>query len=114
MASFPGGVVILTAFGDDHQPRGLTVSAFCAASLDPPLALVCIDKKSNTLPAVQHTGGFPPQILVAGREHPARPMATNMSANVGRIRAHPPRSKIRAPLRIDHPHPLAGRTLPAT
>ena len=43
MASFPSGVVVLTAFGDDSLPRGLTVSAFCAVSLQPPLALACID-----------------------------------------------------------------------
>ena len=88
MASFPSGVVILTAFGDDHQPRGLTVSAFCAVSVDPPLALVCIDKTSNTLPAVQHTGGFTANILAAGREHLARRMATKLSDKFDGIAWH--------------------------
>jgi flavin reductase (DIM6/NTAB) family NADH-FMN oxidoreductase RutF len=78
MASLPSGVVVLTAFGQDHRPRGLTVSAFCAVSLDPPLALACIDKTSNTLPAVQHTGGFTANILAAGREELARSMATKV------------------------------------
>jgi flavin reductase (DIM6/NTAB) family NADH-FMN oxidoreductase RutF len=78
MASLPSGVVVLTAFGQDHLPRGLTVSAFCAVSLDPPLALACIDKNSNTLPAVQHTGGFTANILAAGREELARRMATKV------------------------------------
>src|ERR1700693_3568855 len=76
MGSFPSGVVVLTAFGEDGLPRGLTVSAFCAVSLEPPLALVCIDKFSHTLPAVQHTGGFTANILAAGREQLARSMAT--------------------------------------
>src|SRR4030088_3565005 len=58
MAAFPSGVVVLTAFGEDDRPRGLTVSAFCAVSLEPPLALVCIDMTSNTLPALSHSGGF--------------------------------------------------------
>ena len=79
MATFPSGVVVLTAFGDDGRPRGLTVSAFCAASLEPPLALICIDKTSNTLPAVQHTGGFTANILATGREQLARRMATKLS-----------------------------------
>ena len=79
MSSFPSGVVVLTAFGDDGRPRGLTVSAFCAVSLDPPLALVCIDKTSNTLPAVQHTGGFTANILATGREQLARRMATKLT-----------------------------------
>jgi len=79
MATFPSGVVVLTAFGPDSLPRGLTVSAFCAVSLDPPLALACIDKTSNTLPAVQHAGGFTANILAAGRDQLARRMATKLS-----------------------------------
>lgn len=79
LSSFPSGVVVLTAFGEDGGPRGLTVSAFCAVSLQPPLVLVCIDKTSNTLPAVQHTGGFTANILAAGREAVARRMATKLS-----------------------------------
>lgn len=78
MASFPSGVVVLTAFGVDGHPRGLTVSAFCAVSLEPPLALACIDKTSNTLPAVQHTAGFTANILAAGREQLARRMASKV------------------------------------
>jgi flavin reductase (DIM6/NTAB) family NADH-FMN oxidoreductase RutF len=79
MASFPSGVVVLTAFGHDSLPRGLTVSAFCAVSLNPPLALACVDKTSNTLPAVQHAGGFTANILAAGREQLARRMASKLS-----------------------------------
>ena len=79
MSAFPSGVVVLTAFGEDGQPRGLTVSAFCAVSLEPPLALVCVDKTSNTLPAVQHTGGFTANILATGRDHIARRMATKLT-----------------------------------
>lgn len=76
MSSFPSGVVIVTAFGHDGEPHGLTVNAFCAVSLEPPLALACIDKLSNTLPAVRHTNGFTANILAAGREPLARLMAT--------------------------------------
>ena len=79
MASFPSGVAVVTAYGPDGLPRGLTVSAFCAVSLDPPLALACIAKTSNTLPAVQHTDGFTANILAVGREQLARRMATKLS-----------------------------------
>jgi flavin reductase (DIM6/NTAB) family NADH-FMN oxidoreductase RutF len=79
MSTFPSGVVVLTAFGNDSLPRGLTVSAFCAVSLDPPLALACVDKTSNTLPAVQQAGGFTANILAAGREQLARRMASKLS-----------------------------------
>jgi len=79
MSTFPTGVVVVTAYGPDGLPRGLTVSAFCAVSLEPPLALACIAKTSNTLPAVQHTRGFTANILAAGREQLARRMATKLS-----------------------------------
>jgi flavin reductase (DIM6/NTAB) family NADH-FMN oxidoreductase RutF len=98
MASFPSGVVVLTAFGHDSLPRGLTVSAFCAVSLEPPLALACIDKTSNTLPAVQHTGGFTANILAAGREQLARRMATKVSDKFDAITWRRPESPIGGPI----------------
>ncbi|HEY1456097.1 MAG TPA: flavin reductase family protein [Candidatus Dormibacteraeota bacterium] len=98
MSSFPSGVVVLTAFGDDGRPRGLTVSAFCAVSLEPPLALACIDKQSNTLPAVQHTGGFTANILAAGRETIARLMATKVNDKFGGIEWRSPESPIGGPI----------------
>ena len=79
MSAFPSGVAIVTAFGEDELPRGLTVTAFAAVSLEPPLALVCIEKTSNTLPAVQHTRGFTVNLLATGRDAIARLMATKAS-----------------------------------
>jgi flavin reductase (DIM6/NTAB) family NADH-FMN oxidoreductase RutF len=98
MSSFPSGVVVLTAFGHDAQPRGLTVSAFCAVSLEPPLALACIDKTSNTLPAVQHTGGFTANILAAGREQLARRMATKVADKFDSIKWQRPQIESGGPI----------------
>ena len=69
MASFPTGVAVATAHEAGQTPRGLTLSAFCPVSLDPPLVLVCIDKGSNTLPALRESGGFTVNFLAGGREH---------------------------------------------
>jgi len=69
MACFPTGVAIVTAHEVGTRPRGLTVSAFCPVSLEPPLVLVCIDKTSNTLPALRESGGFTVNFLAGGREH---------------------------------------------
>ena len=79
MATFPSGVVVVTAYSPDGLPRGLTVNAFCALSLEPQLALACIAKTSNTLPAVQHSKGFTANILASGRDELARRMATKLS-----------------------------------
>jgi flavin reductase (DIM6/NTAB) family NADH-FMN oxidoreductase RutF len=101
MATFPSGVVVLTAFGQDSRPRGLTVSAFCAVSLEPPLALACIDKTSNTLPAVQGTGGFTANILAAGREQLARRMATKLTDKFEAITWRHPVSPLGGPILDD-------------
>jgi flavin reductase (DIM6/NTAB) family NADH-FMN oxidoreductase RutF len=101
MGSFPSGVVVLTAFGDDDRPRGLTVSAFCAVSLEPPLALVCVDLISNTLPALSHSGGFTANILAAGREQLARRMATKLTDKFDGIEWRRPYSKLGGPI-LEH------------
>ena len=98
MSTFPSGVVVLTAFGPDSLPRGLTVSAFCAVSLQPPLALACVDKTSNTLPAVQHAGGFTANILAAGREQLARRMASKLSDKFDGIAWRRPESERGGPI----------------
>ena len=68
LARFPAGVVIVTAMAADGAPFGLTVNAFCSVSADPPLVLVCVDKGSNTLPAIQSARAFTVNVLAAGRE----------------------------------------------
>jgi flavin reductase (DIM6/NTAB) family NADH-FMN oxidoreductase RutF len=111
MASFPSGVVVLTAFGADGLPRGLTVSAFCAVSAQPHLALACIDKTSNTLPAVEHTRGFTANILAAGREELARRMATKLTGKFESLAWRRPSSPIGGPILEDDTSAYAVCTL---
>jgi flavin reductase (DIM6/NTAB) family NADH-FMN oxidoreductase RutF len=56
------GVAIVTARHGEHV-HGMTVSAFTEVSLDPPLVLVCADKKSNTLPVIRAGGVFAINVL---------------------------------------------------
>ena len=114
MASFPSGVVVLTAFGRDALPRGLTVSAFCAVSLHPPLALACIDKSSNTLPAVQHAGSFTANILATGREQLARRMASKLSDKFDGIAWRRPESAKGGPILAEDSAAYAVCTLKET
>jgi flavin reductase (DIM6/NTAB) family NADH-FMN oxidoreductase RutF len=86
MASFPAGVTV-TALGDDGDVRGLTVSSFCSVSLDPPLVLVCIDKGSNTLPAIQARSAFTVNFLATGREELAGRLAGKGSTKFEGVRA---------------------------
>src|ERR1051325_12071645 len=67
MGAFPTGVGIVTAMDEHNEPRGLTSNALCSVSAEPPLMLVCVDKNSNTLPALRHSKKFVVTFLTAGR-----------------------------------------------
>jgi flavin reductase (DIM6/NTAB) family NADH-FMN oxidoreductase RutF len=58
MAAFPSGVAIITTASGDREPKGLTTTAVCSVSADPPLLLVCIDRGSRTLPALVEAKRF--------------------------------------------------------
>lgn len=47
LGRFASGVTVVTARGTEGQPLGITVSAFASVSLEPPLVLVCIDKRAS-------------------------------------------------------------------
>src|ERR1700742_4465896 len=47
MSRFASGVTVVTSKGEDDKPNGLTVSAFASLSLEPPLVLICIDKRAS-------------------------------------------------------------------
>jgi flavin reductase (DIM6/NTAB) family NADH-FMN oxidoreductase RutF len=50
---FATGITIVTVMGDDGAPHGMTVNSFTSVSLDPPLVLVCIDRKALILPRLE-------------------------------------------------------------
>lgn len=56
------GVTVVTTKRDDGI-RGITVSSFTSLSLDPPLVLVCIDKKSPSHKLIDDQGCFAVHIL---------------------------------------------------
>lgn len=55
---FPSGVTVVTAKDSNGNLHGATVSAFCSVSLEPPLILVCIDKKADSHYALLQTDSF--------------------------------------------------------
>ena len=61
-----GAVTVVTARGDEGY-LGITVSAFCLVSLEPPLALVCIRQHSQVLDAIRASTAFAVTIL-SGRQ----------------------------------------------
>jgi flavin reductase (DIM6/NTAB) family NADH-FMN oxidoreductase RutF len=47
MSRFASGVTVVTTRDDNQQPSGITVSAFASLSLEPPLVLICIDRRAS-------------------------------------------------------------------
>lgn len=62
MARWASGVTIVTARAGERL-HGMTVSAFCSVSLDPPLVLICADNSSHTLEVIDAAGAFAVHVL---------------------------------------------------
>jgi len=72
MGRFPTGVTVVTAL-TGAGPAGLSANAVSSLSLDPPLMLVCVDRGSRTLRAVEEAGRFGVNVLGAdATEHALR------------------------------------------
>ena len=64
---FATGVTIVSAAGPEG-PVGLTVNSFTSVSLDPPLLLFCIERRSGCLPALEAADGFAVNVLAADQQ----------------------------------------------
>jgi flavin reductase (DIM6/NTAB) family NADH-FMN oxidoreductase RutF len=79
LGEFPTGVAVVTAAGAGSHV-GITVNSFVSVSLDPPLVLWCIDKKSQRYEAFTKAESYTVSIL--GTAHQA------ISAQLARGGAH--------------------------
>ena len=75
LGRFASGVTVVTARDADGVDHGMTVSAFCSASLVPPLVLVCVERGASTLPALMAGTHFAVNILAQGQEALSRRFA---------------------------------------
>jgi flavin reductase (DIM6/NTAB) family NADH-FMN oxidoreductase RutF len=57
MARFPGAVTIVTTAGGGER-RGVTATAVCSVSADPPSLLVCLNRATGTRALIDATGLF--------------------------------------------------------
>lgn len=60
---FTTGVAVITTQLEGQKPIGITVNSFSSVSLDPPLVLWSLDRKSDTLPIFNETKVFTVNIL---------------------------------------------------
>lgn len=62
LALWASGVTVVTA-RDAHGPVGITAASFSSLSLDPPLVLVCIDRRARSHDGLTAAEGFLIHIL---------------------------------------------------
>jgi len=63
LAKFASGVTVVTSSDAEGGIFGITVSAFCSVSLEPPLILVSIEKETGTHHALSEGDAFNVHIL---------------------------------------------------
>lgn len=76
LGCFPSGVVAVTA---QHRgvPVGLTLQAFCALSLEPPLVLLCPSEGSRSWPKIEAEGRLCVNVLAEDQEDLSRQFAAS-------------------------------------
>ena len=72
---FLTGVTVVTS-RHGGVPQGITASAVCSVSLEPPTLLVCLNKQSSTRHAVAASGRFAVNVLAEGQHELAMRFAT--------------------------------------
>jgi len=99
LGSFAAGVTVVTTLGDDGQPYGLTATAFTSVSLEPPLVLVCVDKRSESHVHFHASQVFAVNFLGVHQEELSRRFAVSGGDKFSDLPTH--RSATGAPLLRD-------------
>ncbi|MCW5960757.1 MAG: flavin reductase family protein [Pyrinomonadaceae bacterium] len=69
LSKFASGVTIVTTKDSEGNLYGMTVSAFCSVSLDPPLVLICVEKTAASHAALGESGVFAVNVLAEDQAH---------------------------------------------
>ena len=66
LGRFASGVTVVTTKDAKGELHGITVSAFCSVSLQPPMVLICVEKTAGSHPALEESAIFVVNILREG------------------------------------------------
>lgn len=84
MGRFATGVTVVT-WDDGERQRGLTANAVSSLSLDPPLLLVCVDRKSTAHPQLASAQAFAVNILAADQVDVSNAFARHGVEDMGEV-----------------------------
>jgi flavin reductase (DIM6/NTAB) family NADH-FMN oxidoreductase RutF len=77
LGHFAAGVTVVTSRFADGDVAGITVTAFSSLSLEPPLVLVCIDRRARIHDRLQAGGNFAVNMLRDDQELVSRRFASS-------------------------------------
>ena len=76
LGRFPTGVTVITTRGPSGKLEGLTANSFAALSLDPPLVLWSLNRKSTSIDSFVGSGHFAINVLRAAQSDLSHRFAT--------------------------------------
>jgi len=97
MSRVAATVTIVTA-PTDEGPVGITVSAFVSVSVDPPVVLVCIDKRAGSLGAFLQAPGYTVNFMPEGTGDDAMVFATPGADKFGSVGNQSPAAGVGGPV----------------
>jgi len=89
LRTFASSVSVVTALDEKGIPRGLTCSAVCSLSMEPPSMLICVNRQNSSLRAIRHSGGFVINLLKAGRSDLSDTFASSSPAKFAAAKWYP-------------------------
>lgn len=77
MRRFAASVNVITS-ANGAVKNGMTATAVCSVSADPPSALIIVNKSNRSHPIIDETGAFAVNVLSAGQQHVATSFASKL------------------------------------
>lgn len=68
LGRFATGVAVITVAAGKGRVHGMTLNAFTSVSLEPPLVLVCVDRRARTHPLLHAGKRFGVNVLAEGQQ----------------------------------------------
>ena len=88
LGRFASGVTVVTTKDSDGRLHGITVSAFCSVSLEPPLILVCIEKNTGSHHAFEQSSSFVVNLLREDQQYISDRFASYLSDKFAETKYH--------------------------
>jgi len=85
LSQFASGVTVVTTRDAHGKKHGITVSAFCSVSLEPPMVLICIEKSTGSHYAFGESGAFVVNILASSQSDVSEHFASRVDEKFGDV-----------------------------